>query len=856
MAVAEIEQRVAELAEALVLADVSDLQTLADIHSRIEDVGKWAEEAGCAEVAAACEKAAALVEKVVLGEAPEGTMDVVGQFASALQAIVCQGRSLDEVKFPPELGLDSKEAESTPVSSRSGDVKSPAPEVLEEAVEIAGSGRSDSTEAAPAEQAAEAGPVPFEGDTSLLADFITESVEHLEAADVHLLTLEDDSHNEEALNAVFRAFHTIKGVAGFLGLGEIQELAHQTETLLDRARKGRLELAGGTIDVVFEAADAMKRLVEGLRETVSSGLLAPRDPAVAALLGRIQAVAEGRPGVPGAEAFGVEPEQKLGEILVETGSAHPQAVEDALRKQRQPPEPKKLGEVMVELGMTSSRKVERALGEQVRDPDRPKLGEVMVQKGEVGPEELAEALHKQQQSPTRPKLGEILVREGETPAREVAKAVRGQKLASGQGAARIKEAVRVDAERLDRLVDTIGELVIAESMVSQSVALMEAASPELASRLSQFDKITRELQEMATSLRMVPIRGTFQKMARLVRDLAKKAGKRIAFEMSGEDTELDKAVVDKIGDPLVHLVRNAVDHGVEASAEERRAAGKPEVGRIALRAFHKGGNIYIEVSDDGRGLDRGAILAKARERGLISDGDSLSDREVFELIFQPGFSTAGVVTDVSGRGVGMDVVRKSIEALRGQVEIHSEPGKGTTFSLRLPLTLAIIDGMVVRVGAERYIVPTLSVVTSLRPEKGSISTVLGRGEMLRLQGELVPVCRLAELFEIPEAAGDLSEAIAVVVEDEGAKLALVADELLGQQQIVIKSLGEGLRGIPGIAGGAIMPDGRVGLILDVGGLVRLTRTTEGEGHGGSTRTGPRPSSTTGSGTLIGGSADG
>ena len=385
----------------------------------------------------------------------------------------------------------------------------------------------------------------------------------------------------------------------------------------------------------------------------------------------------------------------------------------------------------------------------------------------------------------------------------------------------------MDAERLDRLVDMIGEFVIAESMVSQSSELQRVASADLARHLGQLDKITRELQGTGMSLRMIPVRATFQKMARLVRDLAKKAGKQVEFVMSGEETELDKSVVDRIGDPLVHMVRNAVDHGIEATAEERRNAGKAAAGRVELRAFHKGGSIYIEIEDDGRGLNRDAILAKARERGLVKDGDALSDREVWNLIFEPGFSTAKVVTDVSGRGVGMDVVRRNIEVLRGNVEIQSEAGKGSVFSMRLPLTLAIIDGMVVRTGQERYVIPTLSIVTSIRPKASDLSTVISRGEMLSIQGRLIPLFRLGALFDIDDATQDATEGLVVVVEEEGRQMGLLTDELLGRQQIVIKSLGGAMRGIPGIAGGAIMPDGRVGLILDVGGLMRLA-TSNGE----------------------------
>jgi len=272
------------------------------------------------------------------------------------------------------------------------------------------------------------------------------------------------------------------------------------------------------------------------------------------------------------------------------------------------------------------------------------------------------------------------------------------------------------------------------------------------------------------------------------------------------------------------MVRNAVDHGLEASVEDRIAAGKPATGRVELRAFHKGGNIYIEIEDDGRGLDRDAILAKAQERGLIKEGDSLSDRDVYNLIFEPGFSTAKVVTEVSGRGVGMDVVRRNIEALRGQVEITSTPGKGSVFSIRLPLTLAIIDGMVVRVGKERYVIPTLSIVISVRPQPEDILTVLGKGEMFKLHEELLPLHRIDRLFNIDGAEQDPTEALVVVVEADGRKAGLVVDELLGQQQIVIKSLGESMRGIEGISGAAIMPDGRVGLILDVSGLIGMANS--------------------------------
>ncbi|OPZ20104.1 MAG: Chemotaxis protein CheA [candidate division BRC1 bacterium ADurb.BinA364] len=600
--------------------------------------------------------------------------------------------------------------------------------------------------AAPPEQS-----FAFEGDPSLIGDFVTESAEHLEAAELQLLSLETDSENQEALNAVFRAFHTIKGVAGFVGLSEIQSLAHISENLLDKARKGEASLAGGTMDVVFDAVDSLKRLVAAVKSALAAGTAPAPDAELPALLERLRQAASGE--------------------LAPAAAPHP-AAEGAGGK--------RLGELVVEMGVATSDDVDDMLRLQSAEP-----------------------------SPA-PRMGEMLVREHRAPARDVAMALRAQRegegAAAGEGkAVQVRDTVKVDAERLDRLVDMIGELVIAESMVSQAREVRESGNVALKGHLDQLDKITRELQEMGASLRLVPVRATFQKMARLVRDLAKKSNKPVEFLMSGEDTELDKTVVDRIGDPLVHMVRNSVDHGLEATPEERVQRGKPAAGKVTLRAFHRGGSIFIEIEDDGRGLDVDAILAKARERGLAREGETLSEREIYSMIFQPGFSTAKKITDVSGRGVGMDVVRRNIEELRGTVEIKTERGKGTTFSI----------------GRERYILPTLSITTSLRPERAELATALQRGEMLKVQGRLIPLFRLSGLFGIPGAEPDPTRAIIVVVESDGKQAGLLVDELLGQQQIVIKSLGEMMSGIPGIAGGAIMPDGAVGLILDVSGLVSL-----------------------------------
>ncbi|MEM7233179.1 MAG: chemotaxis protein CheA [Planctomycetota bacterium] len=311
----------------------------------------------------------------------------------------------------------------------------------------------------------------------------------------------------------------------------------------------------------------------------------------------------------------------------------------------------------------------------------------------------------------------------------------------------------------------------------------------------------------------------------MVRDLASQSGKQVELVVNGKDTELDKSMVERLSDPLMHLMRNAVDHGIERTPEDREASGKHPIGSIELRAYHQGGSIYIEVEDDGRGIDRNRVIERARERGIIGEGEVPADRDAFNLIFEPGFSTAPEVTAVSGRGVGMDVVKRNIEEMRGSIEISSEPGLGTLFTIKLPLTIAIIDGMVVRVGEEEYIIPTLSIVRSIQPESGELSTVLESDEVIMVQGELVPLYHLGRIFDVRGAADSPMEGIVVIVEVEGRHFGFLTDELLGQQQIVIKSLGQRLRDIPGIAGGAVMANGRIGLIVDVAGLVTMAQTT-------------------------------
>jgi two-component system chemotaxis sensor kinase CheA len=387
--------------------------------------------------------------------------------------------------------------------------------------------------------------------------------------------------------------------------------------------------------------------------------------------------------------------------------------------------------------------------------------------------------------------------------------------------------VKVDTQKLDGLVDLVGELVIAQSLVTQDTDVRSLQSPQLSRHLAQLGRITAELQKTATSLRMVPIKSTFEKMTRLVRDLSLKAGKQVELQFTGEETELDRNLIEELDDPLIHMIRNSVDHGIE-KPEARVAKGKPPRGVVRLRAFHQGGNILIEIKDDGAGLNKDRILAKARQQGLVGESDTLSESEIFRFIFAPGFSTAEKVTEISGRGVGMDVVRRNIANLRGKIEIASVPDQGSTFTIYLPLTLAIIDGLLVGVGDQRFILPTLSVRESFRPTPAMISTVHQRGEMVNVRGRLCPLLRLHRHFDIAPLSEDPAQAIVIVLESNHELRCLMVDQLLGKQEVVIKSLGETFKRSHALAGAAILGDGRVGLILDVNNLIHL----DGEAYAG------------------------
>ncbi|MEJ2092928.1 MAG: chemotaxis protein CheA [Syntrophobacterales bacterium] len=591
--------------------------------------------------------------------------------------------------------------------------------------------------------AVEGAETPVWDDAEMMANFLTEAQEHLEGIETRLVYLEQHSEDLEAVNAIFRPFHTIKGVAGFLNLTQIQELSHEVEWLLDRVRDGQVTVTTELVNLVLEAVDLLKEMLSDLEKASSEG----RSPTT----------------------FDLEViKAKIAQV-------------DA----------------------TSSAAASR-------------LGEMVVKEDKLSPEELSEALECQQVMEPSQLFGEMLVQEGKVAPETVAQALVTQ-LAEGKPAA---ETVKVDLSKVDNLVDLMGELVIVQSQVRQNQKIEELADQKLERDLGQMARITSELQKISMSLRMVPIGTTFRKTVRLVRDLSHKMGKEVNLQLDGEDTEIDRSMVEAIYDPLVHLVRNAVDHGLE-TPEVRRSRDKPATGNLWLRAYHRGGDIIIEIEDDGQGLNRKAILAKARERGLVAPEENPSPERIDHLIFEPGFSTAKEVTNVSGRGVGMDVVKETINRLRGKIDIASRTGEGSRFLLRLPLTLAIIDGMVVQVGAERYIIPTVGVQETLRPRREDCFTVQGQGEVIQVRSQLLPLVRLHRLFGASDGEIHPSEALVMVVEHEGENRALLVDDILGKQEIVIKSLGPLFQQQEGLAGGTILGDGLVGLILDVASLFHL-----------------------------------
>ena len=586
--------------------------------------------------------------------------------------------------------------------------------------------RQDKSASPSGTEPSEAGGTPcaLAAEDEMVREFITESMEHLSHIEGQMLLLEKDNRAVDTLNAVFRAFHTIKGLAGFLQFPSIQSFAHEVETLLDLARNLKLEVTPLVVDLLLESTDALRGELAGI-ELRLAGRPAPPSSLTGALRQRIRGAASAEP--PAIEGLAPIP-QLAPQIVLSRQQRKSTSTGPAAQPVTHLPPP------------AASKPVEAA-------------------------------------------------------------------------------SIRIDTVKLDQLMDMVGEMVIAQTLIAHSPALNSINDARLLNNLNQLGRITADVQRMTTGMRMIPIGAQFQKTGRLIRDLSRRAGKQIVLETAGEETELDKTIAEELADPLLHMVRNSIDHGIEPPAE-RVALGKSPTAKLRLSAQHEGGLIVISISDDGRGLNREKILAKALQNGLIQPGAHLQDQEIVLLIFEPGFSTADKLSDISGRGVGMDVVREHVRKLRGRIEIESSPGKGTTFFLKLPLTLAIIEGLVVLVGGHRYIVPLFSVKEIFRPKQDMLSTVQQTGEMVLVRDGLMPIIRLHSRFSIPPASTNLTEGILIVAESQGRQFCLFVDGLLGKQEVVIKSLGEAFKQVQGIAGCAILGDGRVGLILDVDGIYR------------------------------------
>lgn len=743
-----------EMALKILMVEPGDLSVVGELLASVEQLIACQDEANTPIMRKMGQACQAVLERMIMGDLPDSAENYerLGQAIAQMQEVVRKGGERDESAVaafaeqlcaagypitPDELNGQGAPAAAAPTPASEGEAAT-----AEQESAAASSEPAAAPAPPPASSAAPAGagsPPDFLQDKELLGGFIDEAFEHLESIEVNVLELEQSPDDQDIINNIFRPFHTIKGVSGFLNLRVINKLAHATENLLDDVRNGKRPMDSDVIDIVLSVGDALKAMVTNIKEILENGMDRYREFDISNYITQIKNLQEGNGGG--------------GEEEVSAPAAAPAAAEEESDDSEEAPPP-----------VVSA----------------PRAA-----------------------SPSRPAA---------RPAAEPAPAPPAAGVPKKLGA-----SIKVDVEKLDALVNAVGELVIMQSLVRQNQLITKIIDPKLVKDFAQLSRITSELQRTAMSMRMVPIKQTFDKMIRLVRDLSKKTGKKVDLIMDGAETEIDRNMVDSIYDPLVHMMRNSVDHGIQP-AEDRTKHGKPPTGTVHLRAYQKGGNMVIEIEDDGEGLNTEKIRQKAISRGIIQPGENLSDHELNNLIFMAGFSTADQITDVSGRGVGMDVVKKGVEKLRGKVEVQSQPGKGSLFVIRLPLTLAIIDGIIVRVGTERYIIPTIAIQESMRPERKNYNTVHGRGEALLVRGELVPIIRLYQLFGVETGNTDPCGAIVVVVENEGRRRALMVDELLGKEEVVIKNLG-GMQDVKGVAGGTILGDGRVGLILDLAGII-------------------------------------
>ena len=645
--------------------------------------------------------------------------------------------------------------------------------------------------------------------------FFQEAAEHVNNMEASLLGLGDAPADPEVLNSIFRAAHSIKGGSGTFGFDDVMRFTHRLEELLDLMREGKADVTKARVELLLRACDMLRILLAA----AESGSIPP--PEAATLLEDLALAQRKGEFVPDAPVplRAWDPKTKFGGQTTYSIQFVPspdifREGMDPLLVLRELTEMGTVEEVAVDVSQLpafSELQTEICyLGWNIRLTSEKERSEI---------EDAFAFVERGAQIRIEAHAPASAIAASGTPAKREP-AARGQ---AQRQRGRDSASIRVATEKVDQLINLVGELVIAQSMTVEIVERFNSERlPELQAALHQVSRNTRELQERVMAVRMLPVGTIFSRLPRIVHDIATASGKNIRVELSGEETELDKSVLEGMTDPLTHLVRNAADHGI-AGPSERRAAGKPEAGTIHLRARHQGGNVVIEVSDDGEGLNTARIREKAIERGLISAEDELTVQQIQAFIFHPGFSTQDKVSEISGRGVGMDVVRRNVEALGGIVTLKSAEGKGTTVGIKLPLTLAILDGQLVRVGRQRYVLPLVSIIESIRPTREQMRSVAGEGEVVMVRQEPLPLLRLHRLFDVGTEVLEPSRGLVAIVEHDSRRFALMVDELLGQQQVVIKNLQANFHRVEGAMGATILGDGRVTLILDIAGLVELSR---------------------------------
>ncbi|MGV6853039.1 MAG: chemotaxis protein CheA [bacterium] len=657
--------------------------------------------------------------------------------------------------------------------------------------------------------------------TQFHAVFFEESFEGLEVMESRLLELNLESPDDEEINEIFRAAHSIKGGSGSFGFSDVANFTHVLETLLDQVRDGTRTLTEPHRDLLLKSVDCLNEMLTEQRDEGTIHL----EP-VLAVQKELEALLGGESLESGSEQVSSSGEQSSSDESVWTISVKSDPV--ILQTGN---DPARLFRELADLG---ALEVVADVGSIPHfgslDPTLCYLNWEMKLKGVVKEEQILEIfewVEDEVELDLKQEVKDDSQQQKATPENKQAK--KPPVKAAKKAASKETSSIRVGIDKVDQLINMVGELVITQAMLSE---IGETISGEHIDRLrdglEQLERNTREMQESVMQIRMLPIGFSFNRFPRLVHDVSTKLGKQVDLVIKGEQTELDKTVLEKIGDPLVHLVRNSLDHGIE-TPEIRAQKGKPEIGVLELSAFHQGGNIIIQIKDDGAGLDCDKLKNKAIEKGLITEDQKLDDQSIKELIFAAGFSTADAVSDLSGRGVGMDVVRRNIEDLGGAVELKSELGVGTTFTIRLPLTLAILDGQLVRIGSHSYIIPLISIIESLPIEKEFVKSLSGKGELYQLRDDYLPIIRLHQVFNIAAEFTDLDQGILVIAETDGQPVAMYVDELLGQQQVVIKSLETNYTRIEGFSGATILGNGSVGLIVDIPGAVRKAHS-DGKYH--------------------------